>query len=377
MKAGVTRANWRTHPHSVWAFRNLAGFLPVAEVAAGPCLLPLEERLLNLSGIRFATADKDAIGWSEFLELTHTDAMLVLHRGRIIFEHYANGMAPETPHMLFSITKSIVGLLAEMLIAEGILDERAQAALYVPELAEAAFGVATIRSLLDMRDGVQFDENYANPGAEIHLYSAAYWGKAEGGVRAALPRVGSAGAAGAFAYRTPVTDVVGWCVVRATGKPLAQLFSERIWSRIGAEKPAFWVRDTGGHEIAATGLNTTLRDAGRFALMLVDHGRRGGEEVIAPAIIDRIASGGDRASFAEAGMITRPGWSYRSHWWITPQAGRFCALGVYGQRLIVDIPNELAIVRFGSHPVASNSVTDAIHDAALAALTSFVTGSDQ
>jgi CubicO group peptidase (beta-lactamase class C family) len=58
--------------------------------------------------------------------------------------------------------------------------------------------------------------------------------------------------------------VIGWCLVRATGKPLALLLSERIWSRIGAEVPALWVRDTGGHEIAATGLNATLRDVGRL-----------------------------------------------------------------------------------------------------------------
>jgi CubicO group peptidase (beta-lactamase class C family) len=224
-----------------------------------------------------------------------------------------------------------------------------------------------------MRDGVRFDENYADPDAEIHRYSAAYWGKKEGGVRAALPRIGGAALSNGFAYRTPVTDVIGWCLTRATGKPLAALLSERIWSRIGAEHAALWVRDTGGQEIAAAGLNATLRDVGRFAQLLVDRGRAGNSEVVAPAIIDHIAAGGDRAAFARSGMTTRPGWSYRSHWWVPPEPGRFCALGVYGQRLLVDIPNQLAIVRFGSHPIASNTVTDHLHDAAFAALLSHLT----
>jgi CubicO group peptidase (beta-lactamase class C family) len=373
MKAGVTRANWRTHPHSVWAFQNLASFLPVAEVAAGPVARPLDEAPLDLSGIRFTTPDSESMSWSDFLGHSHADAMLVLHRGAIRFEYYANGMRPETPHMLFSVTKSLVGLIADMLIAEHVIEADAIAAHYVPELSNSAFRQATLRALLDMRDGVGFDENYADPEAEIHRYSAAYWGKKEGGVRADLPRIGGAALSNGFAYRTPVTDVIGWCLVRATGKPLAALLSERIWSQIGAEHAALWVRDTGGQEIAAAGLNATLRDVGRFAQLLVDRGRAGNSEVVAPAIIDHIAAGGDRAAFAYSGMTNRPGWSYRSHWWVPPEPGRFCALGVYGQRLLVDIPNQLAIVRFGSHPIASNTATDHLHDAAFAALLSHLT----
>jgi CubicO group peptidase (beta-lactamase class C family) len=372
MKAGVTRANWRTHPHSVWAFQNLGSFLPVAEVHAADFVRPLQEKLLDLSQLCFSAPDGEAISWAAFLEATHTDAMIVLHRGAIVFEHYANGMRPETPHMLFSITKSLVGLLAEMLIADGVIEEEARAATYVPELEDSAFGQPTIRSLLDMRDGIRFDENYPDPDAQIHLYSAAYWGATEGGVRATLPQTGSVGEAGSFAYRTPVTDVVGWCIVRAAGKPLAALLSERIWSRIGAEAPALWVRDTGGHEIAATGLNSTLRDVGRLAQMLVDRGCVEGVQVIERAILDRIAQGGDRAAFARSEMATRPGWSYRSHWWVPPEPGRLCALGVFGQRVLVDAPSRLAVVRFGSHPTASNAAKDEIHDRALDAIRAYV-----
>jgi CubicO group peptidase (beta-lactamase class C family) len=372
MKAGVTRANWRTHPHSVWAFQNLASFLPMAEVAAGDSVRPFEEALLDLSQLRFRADTGEEMSWDAFLELTHTDAMLVLHRGAVVFEHYANGMLPGTRHMLFSITKSIVGLIAEMLIAQGLVEETAVAASYVPELGDGAFARATLRALLDMRDGVRFDENYADPDAEIHRYSAAYWGETEEGVRAALPRIGQAGQTPGFAYRTPVTDVIGWCLVRATGTPLAVLLSELIWKDIGAATTASWVRDTGGHEIAATGLNATLRDVGRLAQMLVDQGRVGRNQVIAPDIVARIAEGGDRAAFAEAGMATRPGWSYRSHWWVPPEPRRLRALGVYGQQLLVDIPNRLAIVRFGSHPVASNAATDSLHEAAFAALEAFL-----
>jgi CubicO group peptidase (beta-lactamase class C family) len=161
-------------------------------------------------------------------------------------------------------------------------------------------------------------------------------------------------------------------LVRATGKRLATLVSELIWQPIRAERPAFFVCDTGGHEIAAAGLNATLRDVGRLAHALVNSGRVAGRQAISASAIDRIARGGDRVAFAAAGFETRPGWSYRSHWWVPPEPGTLCALGVYGQRMLVDMPNEIAVVRFGSHPVASNAATDQMHCAAYEALHRFL-----
>jgi CubicO group peptidase (beta-lactamase class C family) len=106
--------------------------------------------------------------------------------------------------------------------------------------------------------------------------------------------------------------------------------------------------------------------------MLVDRGCVEGVQVIERAILDRIAQGGDRAAFARSEMATRPGWSYRSHWWVPPEPGRLCALGVFGQRVLVDAPSRLAVVRFGSHPTASNAATDEIHDRALDAIRAYV-----
>jgi CubicO group peptidase (beta-lactamase class C family) len=371
-RPGVTRRNWRTHPHSIWAFQNLATFLPTAEVAAARDVRPLVEQPVALNDLRFETPEAGQLSWADFLERTHTDAIIVLHHGRIRFEHYANGMRAGTPHMLFSITKSIVGLLAEMLIESGEIDERRRASHYVPDLSDSPFGKPTLRELLDMRDGVWFDEDYADPDAAIHHYSAAYWGTAQGGVRSTLPHIGDAAEPGAFSYRTPVTDVLGWCLACAAGKPLAEIVSERLWQPIGAERPAFFIRDTGGREIAAAGLNATLRDVARLAGMLADRGSVAGRQVVSRAIVERIAEGGDRAAFARAGFATRFGWSYRSQWWVPPERGRFCAMGVFGQRIVIDIPAALAIVRFGSHPFASNATTDAIHAAAFDALISFV-----
>lgn len=348
----MTAANWRTHPYAPWAFRNVAAFLPVAMVPAGRAA-PLPEGP-PLGRVTFAGGDLDALSAD-----THAAGLIVVHRGAVVHESYADGMTAATRHLCFSVTKSLIGLLAERMIADGTVDAGAVAGALVPELAGTAFGQAPLRALLDMVDGVPFDETYADASAQIHHYSRHFWGDATGGVLSALQALPGAVAGGGFAYRTPVSDVVGLMLERAGSASLEQLVARRIWGPAGAADDAHWVRDTGGRVIASAGFACTLRDLARVGVWLSG---LGGPETAS------IARGGDRAAFAAAGQDTRPGFSYRSHWWIDHPAGAWNALGVFGQRLHVVPDASLVIARFGAHPVASNAVTDALHARAFAAV---------
>jgi len=361
----ITRDNWRTHPHSVWAFQNIRRLLPTRLVETAGSPRRLEEAAVDLDRLVFADAKGVNTSWSEFLARTHTDAMLVLHRGLIVYETYRNGMEPERPHLLFSITKSVIGIVAELLALAGKLDLDSRAADYVPELGETGFGAARLRDLLDMRDGVPFDETYDRADADIHRYSQHYWGEGARGVQTGLLRFGRDPATlGRFAYRTPVTDVVAWALREATGETLADLVSRLIWSRIGAEQHAFFLLDGDGHEIGGAGLNATLRDVARFALALRDR------SFIPATLVDRLLEGGDASAFAACGRHpTRPGWSYRSFWWVRHRPRpALSALGVFGQRLFYEPASDLIVIRFGSHPVASSAATDPTHERAFAAL---------
>jgi hypothetical protein len=131
--------------------------------------------------------------WPDFLDRTHTDAILVLHRGSIVFEEYRNGMAAETRHMLFSVTKSILGLIAELLAAQGAIDLALPAHAYVPELRGTMFEAAALRDLLDMRDGRAVRRNLCRSGRCHSPLLGGLLGRA-GGRRAA--RLGAHGGAG-------------------------------------------------------------------------------------------------------------------------------------------------------------------------------------
>jgi hypothetical protein len=164
-----------------------------------------------------------------------------------------------------------------------------------------------------------------------------------------------------FTYRSVNTDVVGWLIGRVTGKRPDAVLQERIWSRLGAEGDAYIALDRAGNPTVAGGLNVRLRDLARFGEMMRLDGRFNGQQVVPAAVVQRIRQGADRAAFAHAGYATMPGWSYRDQWWIVhDDHGSFMARGIHGQTIYVDPVAETVIVRFSSHPVASNVAYDAI-----------------
>ena len=368
----VTRENWRLYPYSRWAFQHTRELVPSRALCRSTVPRDLDENIVPLDDLRIAgDGGNGAIRWAEFEAQTYTDAMLIIHDGAIIHERYYDGMTRHTPHHAFSVSKSFIGLLAEIMIADGALDKGARVTTYVPELAGSGFDAVDVRHLLDMTDGVAFDEDYANPDADIHRYSVNYWtpALASGGVRAALARLtGRDHAPGSeFSYRTPVSDALGWVIARASGKRLADLFNERIWQPAGCVDEGHFLVDTAGDEIAASGLNTTARDMARLALLVSE-----GTGIPATARAG-ILRGGNRDLFARSNYAARSRGSYRSQWWVAhDDFGSIAALGVFGQRVHIETETGLIMVRFGSHPLASNLHTDGLHKRALAALRNFL-----
>ena len=163
----------------------------------------------------------------------------------------------------------------------------------------------------------------------------------------------------AFGYKTINTDALGWIIARTTGKSVAQLLGERIWSRIDAEQDGYFTVDSSGTPYAGGGFNAALRDMARVGELMLEGGTINGKRLVPEAAIRRIRAGGDRAAFAKAGYPLLEGWSYRGMWWITHNEHHaFMARGVHGQAIYVDPVAQMVIARFGSHPVAGNGAND-------------------
>ena len=367
---GQPDSNFFSFPKLRWSVCHMRELLPTKQVSRGLGSPSSFDYALDdaIDSVVFTpTGSEQTMTWKESLAANYTDGMLILHRGRIVYEQYFGCLDEAGKHGAMSMTKSLTGLLAEILVAEGRLDETARVATLVPELADSAFGSATVREVMDMTTALDYSENYADPKADIWVYSAAanplpkaadYRGPV--GYYAYLQTVRQAGEHGrAFGYKTINTDALGWIIARTTGRSTAALLSERIWSRVGMEQDAYMTIDALGIPFAGGGLSAGLRDLGRIGQLMLNRGEWDGQRLFPAEIVPRIRAGGDRDAFASAGFTTLPGASYRSMWWVFHnQHGAFAARGVHGQTIYIDPAAEMVIVRLASHPIAKNGAID-------------------
>ncbi len=247
------------------------------------------------------------VSWPQSLQDTYTDGIVILHRGRRVYERYFGALQPHLPHSCFSITKSYAATLAATLIHEGVLDENRTVSHYLPEMTGTAYREATLRQVLDMQIGVAYSELYADPKAHIWDYTRA------GGLRSrprdyagptnfyeylqTLRPEGDHGAA--FAYKTINTEVMCWVMKRVTGVALQDMLSQRIWSRIGCEEDGYITVDSIGVPMGGGGLSASLRDLCRFGELMRCEGAWGGKQLIPAEVVADIRRGSDPRKFAQ------------------------------------------------------------------------------
>jgi hypothetical protein len=369
----VTLANWQDPPFNRWSFQHIRELIPTARIAraAAPDPLPRAER--DVLGFRFSYGDGE-LTVAEMLEETYTDGFLVLHQGRVVAEHYFNGMAPDVPHLLMSVSKSVTSAVAGVLAGQGLLRVSAAVEEIVPELGGTSFGGATVQDLLDMRAGTRFDESYDNPEADVRTYERVYlWRPDNGDPRpadalgyfATLQNDGPHG--GPFRYRSILTDVLAWVIERAAGMRLHELISRELWQPMGAEFDAGITVDGHGNPMADGGICASLRDLARFGQLYLEGGRG-----IVPKdwIEDTIRGAPDGArAFAEGDDSPGypPGAHYRNCWWIRdPGVPFYQASGINGQNIFVHVPSQTVVAKFSTWPTALSPAAGVTTQAALA-----------
>ncbi len=161
----VTLANWMIKPFNEWGFRNVRQILPTANIGRSrtsiPCSSPWVTWKTFVSKASTATPTTLRAG----VEALEVDGLIVLHRGKIVWELYDHGFAPSMQHIVFSVTKSFTGTLAGILTDLGKIDPDDSVTKYIPEGRGTAYGTARVRHLLDMSVGIHFDEDYLDPTA--------------------------------------------------------------------------------------------------------------------------------------------------------------------------------------------------------------------
>ncbi len=354
-ESAANLSNWRTAPFNRWAFHNIRSILPVAEIENAPGrTLAFAEAPIALDSFALRLPNGSSLDLAGFLKATATDGIVILHDSRIVYEFYDGGTSKDTPHILMSATKSIVGLIAGILLQRGELDVEAPVSRYVPEIAATAYRGATIRNLLDMRAGVVLDEDQQRAYALATAWEPAAPGTA--GLHAFLAQLPASQAdhGGSFSYVSANTDLLGWAIERATGRRFADLASALLWKPMGATEPAYITCDRDGAPRCTGGWCATVRDFARLGQLVLTNGRRGSDAIVPESWIDDIAGNGDATAWREgqwgrsfAAISTSM--RYRSGWYVIDDEPQILfAMGIHGQNVFVDRANRIVIAKVSS-----------------------------
>jgi len=262
--------------------------------------------------------------------------LVVVHDGRIRLERYGLGFDEHGRWTSFSVAKSMTSTLVGAALRDGAirsLDDKVSD--YLPEMKGSAYDDVSVRQLLTMTSGVQWNEDYADPNSDVARFNNH---RPEEGVDATvsylrrLPRAAPAGTR--WNYSTGETNLVGVLLARAIKKPLATYLSEKVWVPAGMEQQATWILSRTGNEISGCCIQAATRDYARFGVFVLDGARVDGTSVV--------ADGWFAEATTKRADIGQPGRGYGYQWW-TYDDGSFAARGIFGQGIFIDPKRTLVI----------------------------------
>lgn len=355
--------NWNQPPHNRQSFQHMADLFTTRNVAksSAPCR-PLEQRLQDLSSITYPVSGGQRQTLEHYLANSFTDAFLVLQDGVVVTEEYRNNMQASTPHLLNSVSKSFVGMLAGTAVEEGLLETSRLISDYLPELKETGFSQTTVQNALDMTSAIAYSEDY-DEREDDFWHEAAVVGWRPDLKTASSPaglleyfqqRTETEQAEGEhFHYRTVLTNICAAVIQRAVQMPFVDYLTLRLWQPMGPEHNANVVMDAQGLPYMGAGMSACARDLARFGEMLRNDGFYNDQQILPVNWVQGTRLGNERLRelFAASDYSTLlPKGHYHNQVWADAHAGELMCIGIHGQHIYINQPKSLVCVKLSSHP---------------------------
>ncbi len=331
---------WTTEQRDA-AFQSIEklGILPYRKIAKSDTTVPKKESTNRL------TLDETLM--VRFFDEQRIGGLVVMHKGNIVFERYGLEFHSDKKWTSFSVAKSFTSTLVGAAIKDGFirsLDDKVSD--YITDMRGSEYDNVTIEQLLTMTSGIQWNEDYSDPASDVNQFNFHI---PDAGVDATvsylrtLPRAHPAGEQ--YLYSTGETNLIGVLISEATGLPLSEYLSEKVWQHIGAEQDASWLLGPTGHEISGCCIQASTRDFARFGQFIAKGANVDGESILPEGYLAKATA--QHVQF-DAGD------GYGFQWWIFAD-GIFHGRGIFGQGIFIDIKNELVIAVNSNWPVASSS----------------------
>jgi CubicO group peptidase (beta-lactamase class C family) len=339
----------------VVTFEHSDTLFPVLRVLRKGPVSPLPRTTAQLKNVHFQSRGT-AYDLFDYMANNRVAGLLVLKDGAVAFEDYELGAGPETRWISFSMAKSVTSTLVGAALQQGLvasLDD--PLTRYLPQLKAGAYDDVSVRNVMQMASGVKWNETYTDPHSDRRKLLDIHLEQKPGGILAYMNSLGKAGAPGSiWNYSTGETFMVGALLEAATRKPLATYLSETLWSRLGMEQHAtWWVESPGGMGFAGSGLGATLRDYGRFGLLVQRDGVIDGQRIVPAGWFQQAGS---------AQVIGGKSVDYGYLWWPLPAGdpihqGAFRASGIFGQHIYINQREKLVIVVLSARPKPDSALS--------------------
>ena len=348
-----------TPEQQVAGYRNMNKLRPSRKIPAGGTVLGLPEELVELGGVEI-NIDDQSLTVDEYFVRQNVAGLLVIKDGNIVYERYGLGNTEDSLWVAFSVAKSVTSMLVGAAIQDGYIksvDEKVTD--YLPRLKNSAYDQSSIRNILQMSSGVQWDEDYADPESDIGIMARdapdtlQLYEYLRHKPRDAVPGE-------VFNYNTAETNLVGTLLRSAIGNNLATYLSEKIWVPFGMESEANWMlSEPGGGEFGGCCINATLRDYGRLGLFALNDGKLADGTRVLPD-----------GWMAESTSPSKGYAGYGYFWWLGDTTYR--AAGIFGQAIFIDPNENVIIAQHSARAAASNREDMALQTAFFATLSKAV-----
>ena len=362
-EADYSSANWNKPPHNRHSFQHMSALFATQTIqrSTKPAMA-LEYALEDTSQMTYPVSKGATEPLQHFLDNTFTDAFLVLKEGVIVTEEYRNNMQDNTPHLLNSVSKSFVGMLAGIAVEDGLLNTSNYVSAYLPELANSAFSETTVQRALDMTAAVAYSEDYDQPKDDFwHEAAVVGWRpdlQSDSSPRSLIDYCKERsqteqGEGERFHYRTVLTNLCTAVIERATNTPFCEFFAQRLWQPLGPEQDANVVVDPTGLPYMGAGMSACARDLARFGEMLRNDGFYNNQQILPASWVRDTRLGNDelRKLFATSdyhGLL--PNGHYTNQVWADRESDEIMCIGIHGQTIYIHRSKQLVCVKLSSHP---------------------------
>ena len=360
IKYQVTLDNWRKYPFNSWSFVNVRNLIPTSPIYNNPDKkVILQKQLIDIDDL-VIDHKNTSYKLKEIFKICDTDAFLVMHKGKIKFEFYDKFTKFNTPHIIFSVSKSLTSLLAGILVEKKVININDYISHILPETKGTAYEDATVRNVLDMSIASGFIEDYTVQAEIFKKYrSSTGWDlpetKSKQTVKglhdflSSMPKSNQKHGK-KYHYCSPHSDLLGWIIERASGENYSKIMADLLFKKAGINHEANVTVDKWGASRAAGGISVSPYDLLLLSELVRNHGSNKNGQVIPAAWIEDFVNNKNNNSYLNQDNLERfPKGNYRSKWYQTGfKDNEYCAIGIHGQNIWINPQKEITIVRMSS-----------------------------